>query len=123
MFVSDSKTVSMVSSLHSIASIVISCFISLSQAQPAYVYNGVAAVTLEGQQNWTLKYPLGFLCEADNWKKTLTIDVTLTTCERWARYNNKNCQGDLIMAFGTSDTYFALTVGMPLFYEIAFAIL
>ena len=104
----------MVSSLHSTVFLVISSFITLSQAQPAYVYNGVDTVTLEGQQNWTLKYPLGFLCEADNWKKTLTIDVTLTTCERWAPNDNEACQGDLIMAFGTSDTYFGLTVGVPL---------
>eukprot|EP01083_Nonionella_stella_P177678 625215_1 len=69
-------------------------------SQPAFVYDGTSTVIIEGQYNWTLKYPLGFLCEDPNWIKTLIIDIDAVTTS----------QADLIMAFGTSTRYFALAL-------------
>ena len=60
----------------------------------------------------SLRYPLGFLCEDPNWVKTLIVDVNLTTCDVWGPKSDGglNCQGDLIMAFGTNTEYVALAV-------------
>lgn len=54
-------------------------------------------ITVTGQYNWTIKYPLGGICEDANWGKVLTIDITA-----------KSNQADLIFAFGTQYEYFGL---------------
>jgi len=79
----------------------------LVSAQPAYVYNNdYGVVNISGAENdgtrvynWTLKYPLGFLCEDPNWKKIVIINMTAVTV-----------QADLVLAIGTSDEYFAVAI-------------
>eukprot|EP01083_Nonionella_stella_P020554 56992_1 len=75
-------------------------------AQPTYIYDGVSTVELSGAQNdgttfynWTAKYPLGELCEDPNWVTSVNIWITKLTV-----------QGDLVLAFGSSKEYFALTI-------------
>eukprot|EP01083_Nonionella_stella_P178903 633503_1 len=81
-------------------------FIAYGWSNPTYVYDGVSAVTVSGEENdgtqhfnWTFKYPLGFLCEDPNWVKTLVINMTALTQ-----------QADLVLAFGTNTEYFALAI-------------
>ena len=76
-------------------------------AQPSYVYdNSYGTVNISGAENdgntyynWTLKYPLGFLCEHPNWIKTITIYMTAKTSE-----------ADLVLAIGTNSEYFAVAI-------------
>eukprot|EP01083_Nonionella_stella_P175492 611291_1 len=69
-------------------------------SQPAYLYDGETDVAITGQTNWTLKYPLGVLCEHPSWVKKLTIDILTTTPD----------QADLVMAFGTNNRYLAICI-------------
>merc|ERR1719471_2743856 len=80
---------------------------TIVKAQPTYVYdNSYGTVNISGAENdgntfynWTLKYPLGFLCEHPNWNKTITIAMTAVTS-----------QADLVLAIGTNAEYFALAI-------------
>eukprot|EP01083_Nonionella_stella_P082479 227650_1 len=81
-------------------------WLSPTLAQPTYVYDGVSTVQVEGAENngnmvynWTLKYPVGALCEDPNWVTTLIINVTAITA-----------QADLSIAFGSQTTYLALLI-------------
>ena len=68
-------------------------------------YDGVSTVTYDATTAWNLLYPLGTICSstASEWNTTLTINITADTD-----------QADLVLAFGTNDTYFALVDGMYL---------
>jgi len=78
---------------------VIFSHLALLSAQPIFVYDGVSTVNITGQYNWTLKYPLGSLCEDPYWSRTLTVDILAATTE-----------ANLIMAFGTSSEYFSVAL-------------
>ena len=68
-------------------------------------YDGVSTVSYTATTAWNLLYPLGTICSntASEWITTLTINITKDTTE-----------GDLVLAFGTNETYFALVDGMYL---------
>jgi len=77
------------------------------RAQPSYVYdNSFGTVNISGAENdgdtfynWTVKYPLGFMCEDPNWIKTVTLRMTAKTSE-----------ADLVLAIGTNTEYFAVAI-------------
>ena len=62
-------------------------------------YDGVSTITYIGITEWNLLYPLGTICSntASEWITTLTINITADSG-----------QADLVLAFGTNKTYFAL---------------
>eukprot|EP01083_Nonionella_stella_P175152 609096_1 len=67
--------------------------------QPPYVYDGHSTVNISGQYNWTLKYPLGAICEDWTWGKRMTINIM-----------RKSKEADLVFAFGTQSEYFAFVM-------------
>merc|ERR1719242_848777 len=75
--------------------------IKLAASQPAYVYDGISTETISGLGlvNWTLKFPVGVLCEDITWTTKLLINITSTTN-----------QADLVLAFGTTSIYFATVI-------------